>query len=297
MDQTQRGEKSLLKCILPITKQNVFLSIPLKLHRKKDPEMQKVIINGNYVTLIMYCWSWIKMSRIFTFFIEYAILKFYFSKLQQIHKINPRLVRKGHSTPKALQCCRKPNTNLLADRKGHCLSRFPQNLLNIVLDILVAFHFVDKGHHLQVESQNTVFPRFPMARQSQAPLQNPHAEEGVTWGRNYSLGHNLPARPLVKGTLVGFLVSSSWARSAQCAGHGGLGHFSRAVSYHHWHCYRMFLTMQHLNLAFWLSWRFKTHAGWDTATATGERKIQNPQRPSDHKYNEKMFPWICMCSL
>ena len=49
------GEESLLKCILPITKQNVFLSIPLKLHRKKDPEMQKVIINGNYVTLIMYC--------------------------------------------------------------------------------------------------------------------------------------------------------------------------------------------------------------------------------------------------
>lgn len=45
------GKESLL----PVTKQNVFFSISLILHRKKDPEMQKVIINGNYVILIRYC--------------------------------------------------------------------------------------------------------------------------------------------------------------------------------------------------------------------------------------------------
>lgn len=41
-------EESLLKCILSAIKQNVSLSILLKLHNKKDLETGERIVNENY---------------------------------------------------------------------------------------------------------------------------------------------------------------------------------------------------------------------------------------------------------
>lgn len=95
------------------------------------------------------------MSRIFTFFIEHAILKFYFSTRQQIHKINPRLIRKGYSTPSVTE---SPIPTAWLIRRDICFSRFPQNLLTTLLDILVVFHIVDKGHHLKVNPKTLYFP-------------------------------------------------------------------------------------------------------------------------------------------
>lgn len=172
---------------------------------------------------------------------EQVILKFYFSKPQQTHKINPRLVRKSHSASKASYCHGRPKTDLLADWNRHLSFSISLNPSEHPLNIPLVFLFTDEGHQLKVKFQ-TIFCRFPTARQSEAPLHNIDMEKGVKWSRNYFLGDNLPASLTAKGTQAGFLVSSSWERS----GNGGQQYsdiFSRVVSWWKWHCCTMSLAM------------------------------------------------------
>lgn len=93
-------------------------------------------------------------------------------------KSTPDLSRRAHSAFKASYCHRRPKTDLLVNWKRHLSFKISFRSFEHPLNIPLVFFFTDEGHQLQVKFQ-TIFSRFPTARQSEAPLQNMDTEKRV----------------------------------------------------------------------------------------------------------------------